>query len=145
MVGLLANFSTPGVGDWRVVWMNAYHESGRSPARVKGPRERGLSVAVRLCSPRGPQTGSIVTLVDPSLRETGGPISGHCDFFTTSSPQASDPDFAGMYADDPQVFQLACSRIGRYAQRTLIWPMTFAAARAENYRRQILKNWIWRN
>lgn len=122
---LLANFSTPTVADWRAAWIDAYEETRPVTYEVMGPREREYLLQIApLFSVRGPQTGSIVTIVDISpLRETERSRDEALRFLSHDmrSPQASILTLLEMHADDAQsiTVPVLTERIGRYARRTL--------------------------
>ncbi len=125
VVELLAKFSAPGISSWRHAWMDAYEETRAVTYEVKGPREHEYLLQIApLFSFRGPQTGSIVTLVDVTpLRETERARDEALRFLSHDmrSPQASILTLLEMYADDPQSIppEVLTARIGRYARRTL--------------------------
>ncbi len=122
---LLENFSTPEVIDWRAAWIDAYEETRPVTYEVMGPREREYFLQIApLFSARGPQTGSIVTIVDISpLRETERSRDEALRFLSHDmrSPQASILTLLEMYAEDAQSITVPTltERIGRYARRTL--------------------------
>jgi signal transduction histidine kinase len=125
VVDLLVNFSTPGVTSWRHAWIDAYEETRAVTYEVNGPREREYLLQISpLFSSRGPQTGSIVTMVDISpLRESERARDEALRFLSHDmrSPQASILTLLEMYADDPRSIptNMLTTRIGNYARRTL--------------------------
>jgi signal transduction histidine kinase len=125
IVDLLGKFSPPGGAPWRATWVDAYEET--RTVSLESKFEDGREFLIRIAplfSTRGPQIGSIVTLVDVSpLRESERRRDEALRFLSHDmrAPQASILTLLSMYQDDPQGTPIdkLTARIEKYARRTL--------------------------
>lgn len=110
---------------WRDIWFDALESTTTISIEVQTADSQELLMLIApLFSARGPQIGSIVTLVDVSpLRESERRRDEALRFLSHDmrSPQASILMLLDMHADDPTSIptEKLTSRIEKYARRTL--------------------------